>query len=264
MPDLPGKSNFMSPLLVAAMGLGGAIVFGFAVPAGLINAYPKLTWDLYGAELFKASMTIAAGTVLGVVVAMLVESHRLRSARRAADQELRRALIAQLRDVHDQVKSAALLIKAHKSARTYGEQMRRLIEVRVQLLGVRRAITAERRPFRAGAEPLEAAIHTAAGYLEKLTTEYEHHYLRISKIQSYSYEWDQAQARKAAQSDAPPAPENMKSSTVPWNELTGPAFERLAALREANDDASQVHRAGFSDPLGTAIDLLRDLNEKEL
>jgi hypothetical protein len=264
MPDKPKTPDPMNPLLVAAIGLGGAIVFGLAVPAALIRVFPQLTWDHYGAELFNASMTIATGTVLGVVVAMLVENHRLRAARRAADRDLRAALIAQLRDVHDQVKSAALLIKAHKSARTYGEQMRRLIEVRVQLLGVRRAISAERRPFQAGAGALEAAINTAASYLEKLTTEYETHYLRISKIQSYSYEWDQAQAKKAAQAETPPAPENMKSSTVPWNELTGPAFERLSALREATDDASQAHRSGFSEPLGAAIDLLRDLNEKEL
>jgi hypothetical protein len=252
------------PVLVAILGMLGASFFGLVVPWMLLPI-PTQAPLTYRGELLKASLNVSTGIILTVVVAMLVEAHRIRSARRVADHELHRALISQLRNVDDQVKSAALLINAHQSARTYGEQMRRLIEVRVSLLNARHTVHAEERAFRGDTIQTQLLSHldAAAVYLQKLTAEYQEHYLRVSRIQSYSHEWDQAQAKKAAQSDEPPAPGQMKSSTVAWTELTGVAFTRLKALLE-DEDSRGLHQAEFAAPLGKAVEVLRNLDQETI
>jgi hypothetical protein len=260
----PQKESSIRPLVVALLGGAGAIVFAIVIPAWLVRSYADITWQLYRADLLKGSLTIATGLVLTVVVAMLVENHRQRAARRSADRDLRRALVAQLRRVHDEVKAAALLIEAHQSARTYGEQMRRLIEVRVRLLDARRTVVAETKSFGKDANHVVTLIETGADYLSALTDEYKKQYLRVSRIQLYSHEWDLAQAKVAAQRPEPPVPSDMKSSTVPWAELTGPAFARLKILREADEESSAAHESEFSRPLGRAIDLLRKQNSEYL
>jgi hypothetical protein len=260
----PRNPVTIRPLIVAVIGLAGTIFFGVVLPVWLVSSFGDLTWAQYRAELIGASLTIATGLLLTVVVAMLVEGHRQRSVRQASDRELRRAVIAQLRNVHDQVKAAALLIKAHRSARTYGEQMRRLIEVRVHLLDARRTVVAEPRSFEGEDKVLISLIDAAAGYLANLTTEYEGQYLRVSKVQLFSHEWDVAQARKAATSDKPPKPEEMQASTVAWAELTGKGFPRLRILCESSTEAADTHEREFSKPLGRAIDMLHAQNARHL
>jgi hypothetical protein len=168
-PD-PRRAASIRPLLVALLGVAGAVVFAIAIPAWLVLSYADITWQQYRTDLMKGSLTVGTGLVLTVVVAMLVENHRQRAARRSTERDLRRALIAQLRAVHDDVKVAALLIEAHQSARTY----------------------------------------------------------------------------------------------IPWSALTGPAFARLKVLRAADKPSSAKHEAGFSRPLGRAIDLLRRQNAERL
>ena len=75
------------------------------------------------------------------VVSVAVDNHNKRKEWRAANREFRLDLISRLRQIHDRVKIAALLIEAHESAKTYGEQMRELISVRVAVLDLHRAIS---------------------------------------------------------------------------------------------------------------------------
>ncbi len=144
----------------------------------------------------KSALTIGTGLVLGGALKFVLDSHtdargaRDRATARRADQ------LMGLRTVHDRVEGARLLIPAHRSAETYGELMRDLIDGQVTLLDIRRSLAAE--PKGRWDPAMADAFSEMVGYLQALHDEYRHHYKDASDAQRFDDELTDQDFRRVA------------------------------------------------------------------
>lgn len=103
---------------------------------------------------------------------------------RAEQARFLSAMLADLKAVYDRVERARIVLSAHRSARTYGDEMRDLIDARVQLLNVERALEAGTSGITPGREEgVRSAVATMEQYLAKLTEEFQSEYKEISDAQ---------------------------------------------------------------------------------
>ncbi len=102
-------------------------------------------------------------------------------------QSFRRHIRRVLGEVHDNVGLARILIKSHKSGRTYGEQIRnRIMPSVVALQDIRRDLgNVEEGALKHNLLALRVSLNYMVAYLSILTREFESNYLAISNLQSY-------------------------------------------------------------------------------
>jgi hypothetical protein len=237
-----GASVLVAAVLVAVV----ALVVAASDALDAADAWP---------EVPRALLTLAVGVLVAGGVASLLAAHNRRVDERRSDHELRLQLVQQLRDAHNAVGKAALLIKAKRSARTYGQQVEEMLASRVRLLDVHWEVRARPRLCGGGdrVTRITALLERAARYIEAIVEEYGRHYDRVAAIQLASTRWNEARAQELAKLGRPPLPERTRTSTVPWTELTrAETFPRLADLLGDND----AHRSGFSEPIETSIGLI--------
>jgi hypothetical protein len=161
----------------AALLAAGAISIGLSLDAAQPN--PLLL------EAAKAAGTLATGLLLGGVLKLAMddqaESKRLRD-----DMEQRlEAVIGDMHANHDRLETARLLIAAHRSAKTYGERMRDVIDAHVVLLKIGHGPGMDvfaSRP--GGVERFEWLL----AYLVALQNEYRVRYKQVSDLQRYDEE----------------------------------------------------------------------------
>ncbi|MGK5169188.1 hypothetical protein [Geodermatophilus sp. CPCC 205761] len=234
------------------------LLVGIAV--AVVALAPSVDAENFWSEVPRALLTLAAGVIVAGGVASLLAAHNRAVDQRRSDHDQRLELVAELRETHNAVKTAALLINAHQSVRTYGQQAQGLIAARVQLLDVDWA--ARSRPRLCGGdeavELMSAFLRRASEYLEAVIEEYGAQYGRVAAIQLASSKWNDRAADDAAQNSSPPDPGGIVVSTVPWAELCKPdVFPRLADLRLD----TEAHRKGFSAPVNEAIGILVQQDE---
>ena len=213
-------------------------------------------------DLRLASITLVFVALIGGVVKLLLEHVQIAREQRAEQARFVQAVLDDLKSVYDRVDRARGLIRAHRSALTYGNEMRNLIEARVQLKNVERAldttsgISAHARPG------LEAAVGSMKSYLEWLNEEFEFEYKSISDEQKV-YE---ARVEKALeQLDAaspPPAIDNQ-----PWRRILQlPRLSRFIQMSSegtsataGSDEVDQLqYDQDFLDELDKACLILRE------
>jgi len=99
----------------------------------------------------------------------------------------RRDVRQSLGKIHDDVGLARILIKSHKSGKTYGEQIRnRIMPSLVSLQDIRRELVNVEDPNLAqNLGPLRVSLNYMVAYLSTLVREFEAHYLVISNLQNY-------------------------------------------------------------------------------
>jgi len=147
-----------------------------------------------------------------------------------ADQAFFKAILADIKTVFDTVERARLLIDAHKSAKTYGEQMRELPGAVVILHNVKRAL---RPGYAELEEELAAPIACCNAFMKNLMGEFQREYITLSILQG-EYE-----ARKEAYLDvlrgkAKDSP--TKTRRYPdeiWSRIEG--MDHLTVLRAEGD-----------------------------
>jgi hypothetical protein len=106
--------------------LAAGVVAGAGVAVWTRHIDPDLS------KLFAtATTTLVFGSLLGGVVTLLIADFDRRRVRRAAQLDFIANVLSDLKGVHDQVNGGRTLIKANRSAKTYGEQMRGFIDARV-------------------------------------------------------------------------------------------------------------------------------------
>jgi hypothetical protein len=159
-------------------------------------------------------------------------------------------VISDLKSAYDRVGRARILIPAHKSVKTYGDEMRAMIEARVLLRNVTRAL--DRRAAGVdGAVRIEVTrrVDQMETYLATLTLEFQDVYKPLSDSQR-AYE-ERAKLvldryAKTDTADAPPA-------------LPGYVWESLRKLERLSDfiGSGETYRASFEQPLDDASELLR-------
>ncbi|MFK8162951.1 MAG: hypothetical protein AB8H12_10860 [Lewinella sp.] len=99
----------------------------------------------------------------------------------------RRELRQSLGVVHDNVGLARILIKSHKSGKTYGEQIRnRIMPSLISLQDIRREIPQVEDPrLKQNLEAFRVSLNYMIAYLSVLVREFEANYLTISNLQTY-------------------------------------------------------------------------------
>ncbi len=158
-----------------------------------------------------------------------------------------RNILADLKSVYDRVEKARLLIEAHRTAKTYGEQMRELIGGVVTLHNIKRALDPE---FQDLKKELKPHIDKMSRFIKDLLLEYRDNYKLISVLQGADEE-----EKKRIQAEALKGEEILEKD-IParaWRKIK--ALEILEILRD--DSKYKEYEARFLVHLDKASVLLR-------
>lgn len=238
-------------LLVAA-GAGAAVLLA-----------PWVRDDDIAKALYGAAITLVFAAFLGGLVKLLMDDMAALRERQENDKATLRKrqedaagfvtnVLADLKGVYDRVGRARIVILAHRSAKTYGDEMRDIIDARVQLRNVMRAV--EQRADGVSPHVLKDVHDYASkmeGYLGQITGEFTIRYKEISDLQA-AYETWATEARKAAATSDPQVRGKLAEKPAdPWNALR--ALPRLAELVEGGAGWKDF----FEEPLKGATGVLR-------
>jgi small basic protein len=232
----------------------GGVTLG--VVAGLLTSsyYPEMSKLFWG-----AAVTLLYGSLLGGVVALLIADFDRRRAQRAAQMDFIANVLSDLKAVYDRVDRARTLIKARRSAKTYGEEMLNLIEARVTLKNVDRALRTDERKEKI--VKVLGEVEFMDSYLRGLLNEYEEHYKDVSLSQSIF----EAQMKKAL--EPPPADSSTAAlpRNAPWERIE--ALDRIKdflTLAAADGKIAGLYAENFLRPLDRASESLRAALADEL
>jgi len=222
------------------------------VPAALAIAVGQWTSD---AELRKTLYTAAitlvfAGLFGGLLKVQLDEMAAFKRRREDAAQFVTNVL-ADLKGVFDQVARARILVPAHQSVATYGDEMRALITARVQLRNVVRALEgrADGVDEQVRGE-VTRLVRRMDGFVEGLTCEFRENYKRLSDQQRGYEERAKFLVAQFAQDLGLETPPELP--TFVWKSIS--ALPRLADFFGAGAE----YHAQFEAPLDDASAWLRN------
>ena len=219
-----------------------ALVF---IGAGTGYAVAVVSSGKLADALWVASTTLVFGALLGGAVKFLLEDlQRLREQREERARFVKQVL-DDLKSVHDRVERTRILIAAHRSALTYGNEMRDLINSAVQLRNVTRALDQTSEVLNKYRPELKLAVEWMTAYVDSLTGEFEANYKRIADKQDY-YE---VRAKRAREGDEPP-PENEA-----WDDMR--RLGRLAEFLGIRSHALFCYGVDFGKTLNAATWILR-------
>jgi hypothetical protein len=201
-------------------------------------------------EFRKAALTVFAGGFVGGLLKILLDD--VVAARRRWDDTATFVtnVLADLKAAYDRVERARVLIPAHQSAKVYGDEMCALIDARVTLLNVVRAL---KRRADGLAEPvrgaLERDVRRMERFIERLTAEFRENYARISTAQA-AYE---AAVKRSLDRTEPAAPRPPAVPNEPWQLVCD-----LRHARKFIDPNEPTYGACFVAPLDHASLVLRE------
>ena len=135
-------------------------------------------------NLQRSAFSLIFVALLGGVVKIVLDDFDRRRQQRADYAQFIRNVLDDLKAVGDRVERARILLPAHQSARTFGNEMRDLIESRVQLLAVSRALKLD--PYSSPSEELknlQTKVNSMEKYLRWLINGFETRYKEISDLQ---------------------------------------------------------------------------------
>jgi hypothetical protein len=239
------------------------LVLGEAVGLGIAyitrTSHPELSKIFAG-----GAATLLFGALLGGIVTLLIADFDRRRVQRAAQLDFISNVLADLKGVYDRVDRGRTLIRAHQSAKTYGDEMRNFIEARVKLLNVVRALKFDERG--APITRIRANVAIMEEYLKTLIDEFEREYKEIARSQSlYEARMKQIIGEAVSASDAAPRlPKN-----EPWEAIS--TLPRVADFMDPleNGDANSLSTKSeycrlFLLPLDEASSRLRAVLRAEL
>ena len=203
----------------------------------------------------NAGLTLAFGGVLGGLIKKLFDAWSDRADHHAATQAFYRNILDDLKSVYDEVERARLLIEAHKSAKTYGEQMRTMPDAVIKLRNIERALTPGFEGLRA---QLQDDLSGLIAFLNGLIDEFRAHYIEVSRLQSMDEAVNRNRRTEAAKDSAQAAKVEVSSNA--WARIQ--TFERLKVLRLAQgpdetDPDFVRYKAAFLDHIDNASETLR-------
>jgi hypothetical protein len=281
----------------------GGLLTGFFVLAAIVLAPDKGAQGFQrDAELMKFCLTLAVAFASGAIVSFLVgEFGRAADDRRKKADDLRqqksddaserRRLVGELRDVHHAVTTAKLRIRAHRTVRTYGDEIREVVIPKVsQLGGVISDVKRHKGELiqRADADSILEQLGIIMRYLRALTREYEKCYLAASLVQEADYQWRQHRVKELVQGkefkeEPPPEdrlPAQAQTDSSAWSYLKSCnegkyRFPRLLIYLELRESEAvsnilsskrpmrYTHRDRFSKPMRNAMDKI-DQSKREV
>ena len=206
-------------------------------------------------ELKKVILTGAAtllfGGLLGGVLKLLLDEAVAVKRRREDAAGFVVNVLADLKGVYDRVARSRILIPAHKSVKTYGDEMRDMIEARVQLRNVTRALERRAEGVDEGArKEVTRRVNQMEEYLDKLAGEFRNEYKPLSDRQRGYEERAKAVLKRYADLTTEEEPPTLPSFV----------WERLSLLPMLSDfiGEGRMYKGGFEEPLDDASELLRN------
>ena len=199
--------------------------------------------------LIVASTGLLFTAFLGGVVKLLIDYHQRGRENRAEQARFLTGMLNDLKSVYDRVERARIVIVAHQSARTYGNEMRDLIDAAVKLRNVVRALdTTTSGISHDNRSELHSNVQSMEGYLNGLVKEFKGSYKTISdKQRTFESTFDRLLAERELTDPPPPPPDN-----EPWA-----AIENLEDLEEFRSDEPTRYNAEFVAALDSASAILR-------
>jgi hypothetical protein len=201
-----------------------AVLIFLGESVGLLGFYFARNPDL--ARIFATgAITLFFGALLGGVVQVLVSDLELQRTNRAAEADFISNLLADLKSVYDRVERARTLITANRSAKTYGEEMRDLIESRVKLLNVVRAL--ENYPLNLSAGKIgdpgscsfvlvRADVEEMEAYLAEIVSQFRQNYRSTSDLQRVF----EAQVKRALDAGEVPTAQKAMEADLVWKSIS--------------------------------------------
>ncbi|MBC8030162.1 MAG: hypothetical protein H7Z16_08620 [Pyrinomonadaceae bacterium] len=222
------------------------------IPAAIAITLARFVDDDLRKGLYTGAITLVFGGLLGGLLKILLDD--VTAARRKRDDAATfvRNVLNDLKTVYDRVGLARIVIPAHRSTKTYGEEMRDLIKGRVQLKHVIRALEGRAEGLtKVTAQNMRKEVNRMATYLKVLTDEFKNNYKRLSDSQrEYEMRVETELKRSAERREASP-PDIF--STVVWDQL-----QRLEVLSDfINGHYKSAYQTNFVAPLDEASRLLR-------
>lgn len=157
--------------------------------------------------------------------------HRvLEAERHDARQAYLRAVLDDIKSVYDTVEQARLLIEAHESALTYGNEMRKFPQAIVTLHNVRRALLPTEGALHAQLNP---SLSAATTFMKEMLAEFREAYIDASRLQTRFEALKEkciAEIKETGESDID------ISQNPAWDFL-----EKLPELRILRDDSQFDH-----------------------
>jgi len=200
--------------------------------------------------LYAGAVTLVFAGLLGGLLKVLLDDVAAVKRKREDAATFVTNVLADLKSVFDRVARARVLIPAHQSVKTYGEEMRGLIEARVQLRNVTRAL--ERRADGIDEEArdeITRRVRQMEAYLETLTCEFRDNYKRLSDKQLGYEERTKVLLKRFAEAENGDATPNLPGFV--WDSIS-----RLEKLSDFIGQAKAYH-AQFETPLDDASEWLR-------
>jgi hypothetical protein len=218
------------PVVIACLIVAGGAGAGYV---GAWRADGELEKTLY-----QASTGLIFVALLGGAVKLLLDDvQRIRDERREQARFVRQ-MLDDLKAVYDRVERARILIRAHRSALTYGTEMRALIDSAVALRNITRALDYTSGVLEARGD-VDQAVRRMEEYVDGLTGEFQKHYKPIADKQNV-YE---ARAGKARETEAEAPPNEA------WEDLK--LLPCLGEFRGAAQHAREAELSYKDDFLGS-------------
>lgn len=213
-------------------------------------AAPHLSDPELRKVIYAGAATLLFGGLLGGVIKLLLDEVVAVKRRREDAAGFVANVLSDLKSVYDRVARARTLIPAHRSVKTYGDEMRNLIEARVQLRNVARALErgAEGVSHSIG-EEVTLRVNQMGAYLDRLVGEFRDHYKPLSDQQRGYEERSKVMLDRFAKAPADESPPQLPAFV--WASLS--QLPILADFIGAGDE----YEAGFEDPLDKASKSLR-------
>jgi hypothetical protein len=202
-------------------------------------------------SLYAGAVTLFFAGLLGGMVKVLLDEVAAAKRKREDAGTFVVNVLADLKSVYDRVARARILIPAHKSVKTYGEEMRDLIEARVQLRNVTRAL--ERRAEgidEKSRDEITCRIHQMETYLETLTSEFRDNYKELSDKQRGYEERTEVILKRFAEAEGIEDPPDLPRFV----------WDSIARLEKLSDFVGEAiaYKTHFEIPLDDASELLRN------
>jgi len=226
------------------------IIIGIALWGWML----KLTWGQSSPnelllDMGKTGASLSLITVIGGLVQWILKDRELSNQKKEEKITFYRNVLNDLKVVYDKVERARLLIEAHRTAKTYGEQMRELIGGVVNLHNIKRALNPE---FPKLAEELRPSINAMNSFIKDLLNEYRDNYKHISVLQQI----DEQQKKRLIEEQGDKEDSELSQEEIPsraWEEIRDLPY--LKALRD--DEMYEEYERLFLNYLDHASGVLR-------
>lgn len=244
-PGRDFQKKISSIFLLLLIFISGLILWGLML---------FLTWDVQNPnslmiDLGKTGASLSLISVIGGLVQFILKNRETEKQREKEILIFYKAILSDFKSVYDMVEKARLLIEAHRTAKTYGEQLRGLIDGVVILHNVKRGLNP-------GFPDLEMAlkpyINSMNQFIKGLLSEYRDNYKRISILQEIDELKKEVYEKELAKS----AENETQDFDIPadaWNQIK--ALEKLSIL--IDDEKFEEYRSSFLTHLDKASAIIR-------